>query len=71
MGNIRYVSNGKKAPPVKIMASMNNGLSWQAKELLPGQSYPIPPNCTGLLINNVPYLPKGNYEIREGVIHIK
>lgn len=71
MSSIRYVSNGRKAPPVQVMASMNNGLSWQTRELLPGQSYPIPPNCTGLLINSVPYIPRGNYEIRDGKVHIK
>lgn len=68
MSYIRYVSTGRKAPPVKIMASMNNGLSWQNKELLPGQSFSIPPKCTNLLVNNIPYDPKMNLEIRQGIV---
>lgn len=68
MGWIRYVSTGRKAPQMQIMVSMNNGLSWQNKELLPGQSFPIPPNCTNLLIANVPYDPKNSFEIRQGIV---
>lgn len=71
MSIIRYVSTGRKSPAVKISVSMNKGVSWQNKNLLPGQSYPIPPNCTTLLIDNVPYNPVGNYEIREGLIASK
>lgn len=71
MGFIRYVSTGRKAPSIKICASMNNGVSWQNKEILPGQSYPIPSKCTNLLVDNVPYNPYGNYEIREGKIVMK
>lgn len=66
MGFIRYVSTGRKEPPIKINASMNNGRSWQNTNLLPGQSYPIPPKCTNLLIDNIPYEPSASYEIRGG-----
>lgn len=66
MGLIRYVAGGKKSPAVKIAVSMNNGRSWQQKDLLPGQSFPIPPNATALLLDNVPYEPGGSYEIRDG-----
>lgn len=66
MGFIRYVSTGKKEPPVKIKFSMNKGIFWQYKDLLPGQSFPIPPFCTNLFVDNVPYDTKSNYEIRAG-----
>lgn len=68
MGYIRYVSTGTKAPPVQVSASMNNGLSWQKKELKAGQSFPIPPKCTNLFIGNVPFDPEGNFEIRQGIV---
>lgn len=68
MGVIRYVSTGRQAPAVKVNASMNNGGSWQNRDLLPGQSYPIPKNCTTLLIYNIPYDPSGDYEIRNGQV---
>lgn len=65
---IRYVSQGTKAPAVKIAVSMNNGRSWREQDLQPGQSFPIPPNATNLLMDNVPYEPKGNYEVRMGKV---
>ena len=68
MGLIRYVSEGRKAPAVKVAVSMNNGRSWQQKDLVPGQSFPIPRNATNLLMDNVPYSPGGNYEIRNGLV---
>lgn len=66
MAVIRYIGGG--AGDVKLAVSMNNGLSWQEKTLKPGQSFPIPPNATNLLLNNVPYDPKRNHEIRNGKI---
>lgn len=66
MAVIRYVGGG--GPKIQIDYSMNNGQSWQKKELMPGQSFPIPPNCTTLLVNNVPYDPRGDYEIRDGKV---
>lgn len=63
---IRYVGGAGNQPAVKVAVSMNNGQSWQEKTLLSGQSFPIPPNATTLLIDNVPYDPRGNYEIRQG-----
>lgn len=66
MGVIRYVSTGRKAPAVRISFSMNNGVSWQNKDLLPGQSFPIPLKCVNLLIDKIPYEPTGSYEIRDG-----
>lgn len=68
MGVIRYVAEGKKVPPVKLAVSMNNGRAWREQNLAAGQSYPIPPNVTNLLIDNVPYDPKRNYEIRGGKV---
>lgn len=66
MGVIRYVSTGRKGPEVAISFSVNGGRSWQEKALVSGQSFPIPLNCTNLLVDNVPYDPKGNYDIRDG-----
>ena len=68
MSWIRYVSTGRKASAVQVSVSMNNGLSWQRKELVAGQSFPIPPKCTNLLIDNIPYDTKGNFEIRQGTV---
>lgn len=68
MAVIRYVGTGSKSPKIQIDYSMNNGKSWQNKEIVAGQSFPIPPNCTTLLMNNVNYNPKNNYEIRDGKI---
>lgn len=66
MGVIRYVGEGKKGPVVRLAVSMNKGEAWREQNLAAGQSYPIPPSVTNLLIDNVPYDPKGNYEIRQG-----
>lgn len=66
MAVIRYVSEGKAAPEVKIAVSMNGGRSWREQTLLPGQSFPIPPNATNLLIGNAPYAPGQNWTIRGG-----
>ena len=63
---IRYQANGRTQPEVAISTSVNNGKSWKQTMLKAGQSFPIPGNVTNLLINNVPYDPKGAYEIREG-----
>ena len=71
MALIRYVATGRQQRQVNVAYSMNHGKSWQRKELVPGQSFPIPPNCTSLLIDNVPYDPSGNYEIREGQVAVK
>lgn len=68
MGWIRYVSTGRESPPVQIMVSMNNGCSWQKKNLRSGQSFSIPPRCTNVLIGNIPYEPNGNFEIRNGIV---
>lgn len=65
---IRYQAIGKESPQVSISTSVNNGKSWKQSELKAGQSYPIPGNTTNLLINNVPYDPKGMYEIRNGCV---
>lgn len=66
MAVIRYISEGKPSPGVKVAVSMNNGRSWQEKTLLPGQSFPIPPHATNLLMDNVPYSPDQNWTIRGG-----
>lgn len=66
MAVVRYVGVGKRSPAIKISVSMNNGRSWQEKNLEPSQSYPIPPSATNLLMDNVPYDPKGNFEVRQG-----
>lgn len=63
---IRYQANGRTQPPVDIATSVNNGKSWKQTILKAGQAFPIPGNVTNLCINNVPYDPKGAYEIREG-----
>ena len=68
MAVIRYVATGKPAPKVAINFSVNGGKSWQERILAAGQSFHMPPNCTNLLVNNVPYDPKGNYEIRDGKV---
>lgn len=68
MAVICYVAEGKKAPTVKLAVSMNKGAAWREQNLVAGQSWPIPPNATNLLIDNVPYDPKGNYEIRQGKV---
>lgn len=68
MAVIRYVAMGKTMPKISVDYSMNQGKSWQRKELASGQTFPIPPNCTNLLVDNVPYDPKGNYEIHEGSV---
>lgn len=66
MAVIRYVSTGRKAPKVAISFSVNGGKSWQERTLIAGQSFPIPNNCTNLLVDNVLYDPRGNYDIRDG-----
>ena len=71
MAVIRYVGGGKERRGIAVDYSMSQGKSWQKKELLPGQSFPIPPNCTDLLMDNVPYDPKKDYEIRDGKIVMK
>ena len=63
---IKYISDGRKNPEVKIAVSMNKGASWKEVILKAGQSYPIPPNVTNLLIDKVPYDPKINFTIRNG-----
>ena len=63
---IKYISDGRKNPEVKISVSMNKGASWKEIILKSGQSYPIPPNVTNLLIDNIPYNSKNNYNIRNG-----
>lgn len=68
MGWVRYIGTGASNSPVQISYSMNQGKSWQQKSLLPGQSFSIPPACTTLIMDNVPYDPAGNYEIRDGKI---
>lgn len=68
MAAIRYVGGAGNSPAIKVCVSMNNGRSWQEKMLVSGQSFPIPPNATNLLMDNVPYDPEGNYEIRQGRI---
>lgn len=65
---IRYQAIGKECPSVNISTSVNNGKSWKQSILNAGQSFPIPGNTTNLLINNVPYDPKGAYEIRDGKV---
>lgn len=66
MAVIRYVAEGKKFPAAGIAVSMNSGRSWREQSLSPGQSFAIPPNATNLLIENVPYDCKRDYEIRQG-----
>lgn len=68
MDVIRYVAEGKKVPSVKLAVSMNNGRAWEKQNLVAGQNDPITPNATNLLIDNVPYDPKRNYEIREAKV---
>lgn len=70
MATIRYIATGRKSISVGISVSMNQGKSWQNKTLLPGQSFPIPPNATNILIDNVAYSPLQNMEIRDGRIAI-
>lgn len=68
MSFIKYISDGRKNPEVKIIVSMNKGASWKTTILKAGQSYAIAGNVTNLLIDNVPYNPKENYIIRNGNI---
>ena len=68
MDVIRYVGTGKNQRKIQVDFSMNQGKSWQHKELVAGQTFPVPTNCTTLLMDNIPYDPKGNYEIRDGNI---
>ena len=68
MGLLRYVGGGDRDKVINISYSMNNGRSWQKRELRAGQSFPVPPDCTDLLLDNVPYNPAGNYEIRNGLV---
>lgn len=68
MGWVRYIGTGTEQAPVHISYSVNEGRSWQQKSLLPGQSFSIPNGCTTLIMNNTPYDPAGNYEIRAGNI---
>lgn len=66
MASIRYIGTGRKVLPVKISCSRNGGNSWQEREMVAGQTFGIPSDCTNLLIDNVPYDPKMNYVIRNG-----
>lgn len=63
---IKYQANGRTQETVNISTSVNNGKSWKQSNLKAGQSFPIAGNITNLLINNIPYDPRGTYEIREG-----
>ncbi len=63
---VRYISEAQKALPVKVAVSRNHGRNWQEKDLSPGQTFPIPPDATNLQINNVPYDPKRDCEVRGG-----
>ena len=63
---IRYISEGKKAPAVRVAISRNQGRNWQERELGPGQTFAIPADATNLQISNVPYDPKRDCEIRGG-----
>lgn len=63
---IRYISEGNKAPTVRVAISRNMGRNWQEQDVNPGQTVPIPPDATNLQINNVPYDPKRDCEIRGG-----
>lgn len=68
MASIRYVATGKTTPKVTVSYSRNGGKSWQENILVAGQTFHIPPGCTNLLLNNVPYDHTRNMEIREGRI---
>lgn len=68
MAVVRYVAMGKAQRIINVDYSMNQGRSWQHKDLLPGQTFPIPPNCTNLLMDNVPYNPGSDYEVRDGKV---
>lgn len=68
MASIRYVAIGRTSPRVRIAYSRNGGKSWQENVLVAGQTFHIPSNCTHLLIDNVPYSPGINIEIREGKV---
>lgn len=68
MGFIRYVGTGRLSPIVTISFSMNKGKAWQERKLVAGQTFHIPPNCTNLLVDKVPYSIHENYEIRGGQI---
>lgn len=63
---IRYQAIGRAVEPVTVSTSVNNGTSWKQTTLKAGQSFGIAGNVTNLLIDNVPYDPKGSYVIREG-----
>ena len=54
MAVIRYVATGKAVPKVNVAYSRNGGMSWQESVLGAGQVFHIPPNCTNLLVDNVP-----------------
>lgn len=66
MANIRYIAIGKVLPKITIAYSRNGGKSWQETILAAGQTFHVPPNCTNLLVDNVPYSPGRNIEIRDG-----
>lgn len=68
---IRYISEAQKSPAISVAVSRNQGRKWQEKDLSPGQSFAIPPDATNLLISNVPYDPKRDYEVREGRVVMK
>lgn len=68
---IRYIGGAGNSPAVNVAVSMSHGYSWQEKTLVSGQSFSIPPNATNLQMNNVPYDPKKNYEIRNGKICVR
>ncbi|WP_165071993.1 hypothetical protein [Desulfovibrio sp. ZJ200] len=65
-GSIQYLSSGRKAPPVKVTFSTNNGGIWEHRVLKPGQICTFPKGTTHLRIDNVPFDPKRNYKVKEG-----
>lgn len=68
METVRYVGMGKTQPKIRVDFSMNQGKYWQHKNLMAGQTFLLPPNFTRFLLDNVPYNPSGNYEIRDGKV---
>ena len=65
-GVVQYIGNGKGEPKIKISFSRNNGVSWENKVILPGQTFNVPKDATHLKIDNVPHSPNKNYKIRDG-----
>lgn len=71
MNSIRYVGTGKQGQHVyQISFSVNHGVSWNKKELKPGNTFIFPPSMTDINLDGMPLQKDRSYVIRNGNLAI-